>query len=111
MTNEKITQLYKKSQEIIFMMSRVGIEKYYNYSVKYTALGNFLVLDKIPITPYLIDTYIDNDLNKFIPKTSFDILERFNIDVENLFFKELEETYLQFIYEKSWFFINSFYIS
>lgn len=96
MTTDKMNDLYNKSQEIISIMNRLGIEKYYNYSVKYTTLGNFLVLDNIPITPYLTDTYIDDDLNKFVPKTNIEILEKFKIDAENLVFKELEETYLQF---------------
>ena len=85
MTNEKITQLYKKSQEIIFMMSRVGIEKYYNYSVKYTALGNFLVLDKIPIPSFLIDTYIDNSLSKFMPRVTIKIIEKLDNELENFY--------------------------
>lgn len=62
MTKDKMKELHNKSQEIISTINRLGIEKYYNYSIKNTTLGNFLVLNDIP----LIDTYLDNDLSKFI---------------------------------------------
>lgn len=86
MKNDKIKELYEKSQEIISMMNILGIKNYYDYSIQCTILVNFLILNNIPITPFLIDTYVNNDLNKFIPKTNIEILKKFNFDIENNLF-------------------------
>ncbi|MCP1226304.1 hypothetical protein [Sebaldella sp. S0638] len=97
MTKEKINKLFEKSQDIINMMNELGIRKYRGYSFRDTAVGNFLILDDIPITSSLSDTYLGNDLSKFMPRTTVEIMEKFEEDIENNVFLELEDFYSLFI--------------
>ncbi|MCP1226523.1 hypothetical protein, partial [Sebaldella sp. S0638] len=57
---------------------------------------NFLILDGIPITSSLSDTYLGNDLSKFMPRTTVEIIRKFEDDVENNLFLELENLYSLF---------------
>ena len=58
--------LFKKSQEIVNLMNKLEIQKYHGYSVTDTAAENFLVLSGISITSSLFNTYLGNNLSKFI---------------------------------------------
>ena len=77
MTEDKIKELFEKSQEIKNMMKKLGIMEYHGYSILDTAVGSFLILEEIPITRSLSDTYLGNDLSKFIPRTAVEIMEKF----------------------------------
>ncbi len=79
------------------MMEKLGIEKYYEYSIQDTAVGNFLILEGVPITSSLSDSYLRDDLNKFMPKTTVEIMGKFEEDIENKIFLELENFYSLFI--------------
>ena len=96
MTEDKIKELFEKSQEIMNMMKKLGINEYHGYSILDTAVGKFLVLDGIPITYSLSDTYLGNDLSKFMPRTTIEIMEKFREDFENKAFLELENFYSLF---------------
>ena len=91
-----MNELYIKSQKIINMMEKLGIEKYYEYSIQDTAVGNFLILEGVPITSSLSDSYLRDDLSKFMPKTTVEIMGKFGEDVENKIFLELENFYSLF---------------
>ena len=93
MIKEKINKLFEKSQKIINMMKKLGIKEYNGYSILDTAVGSFLILDGIPITSSLSDTYLGNDLSKFMPGTTIEIIEKFEDDIENNLFLELENLY------------------
>ena len=97
MTKEKIKKLFEKSKEIINMMKKLGIKEYYGYSILDTAVGSFLILEGIPITYSLSDTYLGNDLSKFIPRTTIEIMGKFEEDIKNKVFLELENFYSLFI--------------
>lgn len=97
MTEDKIKELFEKSQNIKNMMNKLGILKYHRYSILDTAVGNFLILDGIPITSSLSDTYLGNDLSKFIPRTTIEIMGKFEEDIKNKVFLELENFYSLFI--------------
>ena len=97
MTEDKIKELFEKSQNIKNMMNKLGILKYHRYSILDTAVGNFLILDGIPITSSLFDTYLGNDLSKFIPRTTIEIMGKFEEDIKNKVFLELENFYSLFI--------------
>ena len=97
MTKEKMDKLFKKSQEIKNMMNELGIKEYHGYSILDTVVGNFLVLDGISITSSLSDTYLGNDLSKFIPRTTIEIMGKFEEDIKNKVFLELENFYSLFI--------------
>ncbi len=75
MTADKIKELFEKSQEIKNMMKKLGIMEYHGYSILDTAVGSFLILEEIPITRSLSDTYLGNDLSKFMPSTTIEITE------------------------------------
>ena len=97
MTEDKIKELFEKSQNIKNMMNKLGILKYHRYSILDTAVGNFLILDGIPITSSLSDTYLGNDLSKFIPRTTIEIMGKFEEDIKNKVFLERENFYSLFI--------------
>lgn len=97
MTKEKINKLFEKSQKIKNMMKKLGIKEYHGYSILDTAVGEFLVLDDIPITSSLSDSYIGNDLSKFMPRTTIEIIEKFEGDLENNLFLELDNFHSLFI--------------
>ena len=88
-----MNELYEKSQEIVTMMEELRIKEYHGYFIRDTAVGDFLILDKIPITSSLSDTYLGNDLSKFMPRTTVEIMEKFENDIENNLFLELENLY------------------
>ena len=92
-----MNELYKKSQEIINMMNKLGIIEYHGYFILDTAVGKFLILDGIPITSSLYDTYLGNDLSKFMPRTTLEIMRKFEEDIKNKVFLELENFYSLFI--------------
>ena len=96
MTEGKIKELFEKSQKIKNMMKKLGIWEYHGYSVMETAVGNFLISDGVPITFSFSDTYHENDLSKFIPKTTVEIMEKFETNIENDIFLELENFYSLF---------------
>jgi hypothetical protein len=96
MTKDKIKELFEKSQKIKYMMKKLGIEKYYGYSILDTAVGKFLIWDGIPITSSLSNTYLGNDLSKFMPRTNVEIMRKFEDIVENNIFLELENFYSLF---------------
>ena len=96
MTKDKLNELFEKSQEIINTMNKLGIKEYHGYSVLDTAVGEFLILDGIPITSSISITYIGNDLSKFMPRTTVEIMEKFQNDLENNLFSELENFYSLF---------------
>ena len=54
------------------------------------------MLYEIPIISSLSDSYLGNDLSKFIPKTTVEIMEKFANDIENKLFLELENFYSLF---------------
>ncbi|WP_218564949.1 hypothetical protein [Sebaldella termitidis] len=58
-------------------MNKLEIQKYHRYSVTDTGAENFLVLSGISITSSLFNTYLGNDLSKFIPRTAVEIMEKF----------------------------------
>ena len=89
-------ELFERSQKIINMMNELGIKEYHGYFILDTAVEKFLILDGIPITSSLSDTYLGNDLSKFMPKTTVEILKKFQNDVENKVFLELENFYSLF---------------
>ena len=97
MTEDKIKELFEKSQKIKNMMKKLGIKEYHGYSIHDTTIGEFLMLDEIPITSSLSDSYLGNDLSKFMPKTTVEIMKKFENDIENKLFLELENFYSQFI--------------
>ena len=88
--------LFKKSQQIVNLMNKLEIQKYHGYSVTDTDAENFLVLAGISITSSLLNTYLGNDLSKFIPRTSVEIMGKFKEDIENNLFSELENFYSLF---------------
>ena len=96
MTEDKIKVLFEKSQKIINMMEKLGIKEYHGYSILDTAVGEFLMSDSTPITSSLSDSYIENDLSKFMPRTTVEIIEKFEDDLENNLFLELENFYSLF---------------
>ena len=91
-----MNDLFEKSQKIKNMMNKLGIKEYHGYSTLDTAVGEFLVLDGVPITSSLFDTYLGNDLSKFMPRTTIEIMVKFENDVENKLFSELENFYSLF---------------
>ncbi|MCP1226402.1 hypothetical protein [Sebaldella sp. S0638] len=96
MTENKIKELFEKSQKIKNMMTKLGIKEYHGYFILDTAVGKFLVVDGIPITSSLSDSYLGNDFSKFMPRTTFEIMEKFEEDIENNLFLELENFYSLF---------------
>ena len=70
--------------------------EYHGYSILDTAVGEFLILGGIPITSSLSDSYLENDLSKFMPGTTIEIIEKFEDDIENNLFLELENFYYLF---------------
>ena len=96
MIKEKINKLFENSQDILNMMKKLGIKEYHGYSVLDTAVGNFLILDGIPITSSLSDTYLGNDLSKFMPRTTVEIMEKFERNNINNLFLEIENFYSLF---------------
>lgn len=97
MTKEKMNELYEKSQEIVTMMEELGIKEYKGYNLKSISSGTFLMLNNTYISSFLSDTYVDDNLNKFIPAASLEVMKQFEKDIENLIFEELSNTYLAFI--------------
>ena len=91
-----MNELYEKSQKIINMINKLGIREYHGYSVQDTTVGNFLMLDSTPITSCLSDSYLGSDLSKFMPKTTVEIMKKFENDIENKVFLELENFYSLF---------------
>ena len=77
--------LFKKSQEIVNLMNKLEIQKYHGYSVMDTGAENFLVLSGISITSSLFNTYLGNDLSKFISRTAVEIMEKFQNNIENFY--------------------------
>ena len=92
-----MNEVYEKSQKIKNMMKKLGIKEYHGYFIRDTAVGDFLILDKIPITSSLYDTYLGNDLSKFMPRTTLEIMRKFEEDIKNKVFLELENFYSLFI--------------
>ena len=97
MTKEKMNELYEKSQEIVTMMEELGIKEYKGYILKSISSGTFLMLNNTCISSSLSDTYIDDNLNKFMPAASLEVMKQFENDITNLIFVELFNTYLAFI--------------
>ena len=93
---KKINKLFEKSQDILNMMNELGIIEYRGYSILDTAVEDFLILEGILVTVSLSDTYLGNDLSKFIPRTTIEIIEKFEDDIENNLFFELEIFYSSF---------------
>ena len=96
MTKEKMNELYEKSQEIVAMMEELGIKEYKGYSLKSISSGTFLMLNNTCISSSLSDTYIDDNLNKFMPTTTMEIMIQFNDNINNDKFISLEELYQNF---------------
>ena len=96
MTKEKMNELYEKSQEIVTMMEELGIKEYKGYLLKSISSGTFLMLNDTYISSSLSDTYIDDNLNKFMPTTTMEIMIQFNDDINNDKFVPLEELYQNF---------------
>ncbi|WP_435308826.1 hypothetical protein [Sebaldella termitidis] len=96
MTKEKMNELYEKSQEIVTMMEELGIKEYKGDLLKSISFGTFLTLNNIYISSSLSDTYIDDNLNKFMPTTTLEIMIQFNDDINNDKFVPLEELYQNF---------------
>ena len=69
--------LFKKSQEIVNLMNKLKIQKYHENSATDTAAENFLLLAGISITFSLLNTYLGNDLNKFLSRAAVEIMEKF----------------------------------
>ena len=97
MTKGKMNELYNISKKIVYMMVDLGIVNYNNYSLKYTSQDVFLIFRGIFISPTLKNTYIQENLNHFIPATTIEIMEQFNSDLNNNFFEILENTYINYI--------------
>lgn len=97
MTKEKMNELYEKSQEIVTMMEELGIKEYKGYLLKSISSGTFLMLNNTYISSFLSDTYIDGNLNKFIPTTTMEIMIQFNDDINNDKFIPLEELFQNFV--------------
>ena len=97
MTKEKMNELYKKSQEIVTMMEELGIKEYKGYILKSISSGTFLMLNNTYISSSLTDTYIDDNLNKFMPTTSPEVMEQFESDIKNKIFISLKNNYIQFV--------------
>ena len=97
MTKEKMNELYKKSQEIVTMMEELGIKEYKGYSLKSISSGTFLMLNNTYISSSLSDTYIDDNLNKFMPTTTMEIMIQFNDDINNDKFIPLEKLFQNFV--------------
>ncbi len=96
MTKEKMNELYEKSQEIVTMMEELGIKEYEGYILKSISSGTFLMLNNTCISSSLSDTYIDDNLNKFMPTTTMEIMIQFNDNINNDKFVSLEELYQNF---------------
>ena len=97
MTKEKMNELYEKSQEIVTMMEELGIKECNGYVLKSISSGTFLILNNTYISSSLSDTYIDDNLNKFMPTTTLEIMIQFNDDINNDKFIQLEELYQNFL--------------
>ena len=97
MTKKQMNELYKKSQEIVTMMEELGIKEYKGYNLKSISSGTFLMLNNTYISSSLSDTYIDDNLNKFMPTTTMEIMIQFNDDINNDKFVPLEELYQNFM--------------
>ena len=97
MTKEKMNELYEKSQEIVTMMEELGIKEYKGYLLKSISSGTFLMLNNTYISSSLSDTYIDGNLNKFIPTTTLEIMIQFDGDINNDKFIPLEELFQNFV--------------
>ena len=96
MTKEKMNELYEKSQEIVTMMEELGIKEYKGYNLKSISSGTFLMLNNTYISSSLSDTYIDDNLNKFMPTTTMEIMIQFKDNINNDKFVSLEELYQNF---------------
>ena len=96
MTKEKMNELYEKSQEIVTMMEELGIKEYNGYILKSISFGTFLMLNNTCISSSLSDTYIDDNLNKFMP-TTMEIMIQFNDDINNDKFIPLEKLFQNFV--------------
>ena len=96
MTKEKMNELYEKSQKIVTMMKELGIKEYKGYNLKIISSGTFLTLNNTYISSSLSDIYIDDNLNKFMPTTTLEIMVQFNDDINNDKFVPLEELYQNF---------------
>ena len=59
-------------------------------------MGSFLILDRIPITSSLSDTYLGNGLSKFMPRSTVEIMEKFERNNINNLFLEIENFYSLF---------------
>ena len=97
MTKEQMNELYEKSLEIVTMMEELGIKEYKGYSLKSISSGTFLMLNNTYISSSLSDTYIDDNLNKFMPTTTMEIMLQFNDDINNDKFIPLEELFQNFV--------------
>ena len=97
MTKEKMNELYEKSQEIVAMMEELGIKEYKGYSLKSISTGTFLILNNTYVSSSLSDTYIDDNLNKFMPTTTMEIMIQFNDDINNDKFIPLEKLFQNFV--------------
>ena len=97
MTKEKMNELYEKSQEIVAMMEELGIKEYKGYLLKSISSRTFLMLNNIYISLSLSDIYINDNLNKFMPTTTLEIMIQFNDDINNDKFIQLEELYQNFL--------------
>lgn len=97
MTKEKMNELYEKSQEIVAMMEELGIKEYKGYSLKSISTGTFLILNNTYVSSSLSDTYIDDNLNKFMPTTTMEIMLQFNDDINNDKFIPLEKLFQNFV--------------
>ena len=91
-----MNELFEKSQEIVTMMKELGIKEYKGYSLKSISSRTFLMLNNIYISSSLSDTYIDDNLNKFMPTTTLEIMIQFNDDINNDKFIPLEELFQNF---------------
>ena len=96
MTKEKMNELYEKSQEIVTIMKELGIKEYEGYILKSISSGTFLMLNNTCISSSLSDTYIDDNLNKFMP-TTMEIMIQFNDDINNDKFIPLEKLFQNFV--------------
>ena len=97
MTKEQMNELYEKSLEIVTMMEELGIKEYEGYILKSISSGTFLMLNNTYISSSLSDTYIDDNLNKFMPTTTMEIMIQFNDDINNDKFIPLEELFQNFV--------------
>ena len=97
MTKEKMNELYNISKKIVYIMSELGITNYNGYTLKFTSQGNFFMLRDTFISPVLKNTYIDGNLNNFIPAITIEIIKKFESDLEQDFFETLENEYIEYI--------------